>query len=221
MTVRAESEQPAPQRRQESSQAQPAASRRYILIELAIVTMGVLIALTLDGAREWMQNRSLVREARATIAQEITENRKELDEVLSGHAARRQRLNEAITLADDVLAGRPSSIRQLQLSLNLANLSEAGLTSAERTGALGSMRYPEVQRYSRLYAGQELFASQQRRSLERTAGALTFLRGDPGKASAADLTAFRTMVLGMLGDLTVEEQLGAHLRAAYDRVGEE
>jgi hypothetical protein len=56
-----------------------------------------------------------------------------------------------------------------------------------------------------------------RRSLERTATALTYLRDDPTKVSQPDLTAFRTIVLSMLGDLTIEEQLGQQLRAAYDR----
>ena len=46
-------------------------SFRWFLLELATITAGVLIALSVDSVREWQQHRSLVRQARATIAREI------------------------------------------------------------------------------------------------------------------------------------------------------
>jgi hypothetical protein len=109
---------------------------------------------------------------------------KDLDAVLKDAANRRNHLENAVLLADDLLSARNSSIRQVQLGLSLADLSAASFQSAERTGALGHMDYAEVQKYSRLYAIQDLFSDQQRRSLERTAAALAMLRGDPHKGPA-------------------------------------
>jgi uncharacterized protein (DUF3084 family) len=47
-------------------------------VHLAIVTAGILIALSLEGLREWREHRSLVNEARANLLSEIRDNRKEV-----------------------------------------------------------------------------------------------------------------------------------------------
>ena len=90
---------------------------RYFFIELLIVTAGVLIALSVDGLREWNQYRMLVREARATIAREIVENKREVDISLSEVENRRTNIRNAVTLANDLLATKKSAIRQHLLAL--------------------------------------------------------------------------------------------------------
>jgi hypothetical protein len=55
------------------SRPRPWASVRSVnslLVELIIVTAGVLIALSVDSLREWNRHRTLAREAEATIAVE-------------------------------------------------------------------------------------------------------------------------------------------------------
>jgi hypothetical protein len=46
-------------------------------IQLATITAGILIALSLEGVRETVRDRALVREARENIRHELADNQKE------------------------------------------------------------------------------------------------------------------------------------------------
>lgn len=189
---------------------------RYFFIELLIVTAGVLIALSVDSLREWNQYRMLVREARATIAREIADNKKEVDSSLSEVEARKANIRNAVTLANDLLATRKSAIQEFRLGFSIAEVSSAGWQSADRTGALSHMDYSEVQKYARLYAFQELFAAQQRQAVQRIASAIAILSDvNPHDAQPDDLRAFRQHLLALGGELDVERQLAERLSGLY------
>jgi len=188
---------------------------RYLLTELLIVTLGVLIALSVDSLRQWREHVALVDEARHNIAQEIRDNSKALDQVLGEIETRRKQIDDAIAVADDVLAKRPIRIKQFELGSTVPDISDANWKSAERTGALGYMEYAEVQRYSRLYDLQALFSEQQRRRIERIALALSAVSEDPEKAPTRDIETFRDRVLALRGDLLVVEQIGRGLKQHY------
>src|SRR5690348_13673367 len=53
-------------------------SLKELLRELAIITAGILIALSFEGLVQWRHHRELVREARANILSELRENQREL-----------------------------------------------------------------------------------------------------------------------------------------------
>jgi hypothetical protein len=60
---------------------EPAYTWRDFFVHLATITIGLFIALTLEGCVEWTHHRHLVREARDNLRSEIEENQKELREV--------------------------------------------------------------------------------------------------------------------------------------------
>lgn len=73
-----------------------------------------------------------------------------------------------------------------------------------------------MQRYSRIYALQDLYADHQRRSLERLTAALTILsNGDPYQAPARDLEAFRQQVMALRADLVLDDQIARRLAEVY------
>jgi hypothetical protein len=189
----------------------------HLATELVIVTAGVLIALLVQSLVESGQHRSLVREARATIAHEIADNKKKLDGTLAGIDERRRSLDSALKLADDLLATGKSGISSLNLILPLTELSAASWQSADRTGALSYMDYDEVQDYSGLYGAQDLFVSRERQSLEHLASAITIIGAaeTPYGSSKKDLETFRQQVLALKADLVIIEQLGRKLAETY------
>lgn len=192
-------------------------SLKSFLLELATITAGVLIALSVDSVREWQQHRSLVHQARATIAREIAANRNEVQNALKGAQERDKQLQKAFAIADDLLARRPANTTELTITMSFSEISEAAWLSADRTGALSHMEYAEVQRYSRLYALQDLYERQQRRALERvTAAVALFSHGDPTKAPMADVESFRRELLSLGGELHVLDQFGKQLLEGYD-----
>jgi len=194
-------------------------SARGFFLELLVVTAGVLIALSLEGLREWNHYRSLAREARETIAREIADNKREIDGMLDDVDKRKENLETALGFADEMLKTKKTDIHTLDVGFTLAELSGASWQTAERTGALSHMEYSEVQKYSRLYAAQGLFAAQQRRTLERMTSAVAIVGGadDPALAPAKDLEMFRQQVLALRAEVFVGEQLARQLSELYGK----
>ncbi len=191
----------------------------YFMTELLIVTAGVLIALSVDSLRGWNRDRQLVEEARRTIALEINENRQDVERVLAGTDTRQKNLENSREFVNEMLATKKSDRQQLELNAEVADLSSAAWQSAASTGALSHMNYDEVQRYSRLYAVQDLYMDHQRQSLRRVTGALALIsEGDPHTAAPEDLRLFRQEVRALIGELYIESQLGARLVELYREI---
>lgn len=184
------------------------------------VTAGVLIALLVNGLVEARNNRNLVRDARATIAREIVDNRNDLDKTLGGYDADDKALEQAIKFATEMLSTRSTKITKLELHVNLADVSSTGWRTAERTGALSHMDYAEVQKYSKLYDLQDLFVEQQRSLVSRLAAATAILSSDfnPDDPNPRDLEGFREQVMLMRAALKVQEQFARRLAENYAEV---
>jgi hypothetical protein len=194
----------------------PAHSLKDFVIQLITITAGVLIALSFEGAREWWHYRSLVSEARETIRRELADNKKEVEVVLKGTAGRRQNLGSAIRLADELLGKKTQTVHEINLGFDMADLSTASWQSAERTGALAHMDYAEVQKYSRVYGHQDLFAERQRLGVEQLGLAMGILQGDPTEATPRDIELFRQRVIELRATLEIEEQVARKLVQSYE-----
>lgn len=181
------------------------------VIQLGTITAGILIALSLEGVRESMRDRALVREARENIKREIADNKREIDDEIAQIADRTKKIDTALRFARELLATRHSDIKQLEIGLNFPTLSSASWQTAERTGALAHMDYAEVQKYAALYGFQEFMSSQHRRAIDVMAGALGILSNseatDPTKASPAELERFRDEIIALKSVLFIEEQM--------------
>src|SRR5580765_6049149 len=105
---------PAPPPSPEATAHHGSGRGRYILTELFIVTVGVLVALSVDGFRQWYEHRALAGEARRNIAQEIRDNSGRLNSVLNEIDMRRKQIDDVLTLTDDLLAKRKSSVNQIE-----------------------------------------------------------------------------------------------------------
>jgi hypothetical protein len=181
------------------------------------ITVGVLIALLINGLVEWNNNRALVAQARQTIADEVRRNQKDLDRTIPGMADDVKRFDNAIAFANDMLTRRKTTITELKLHLNLADIISAGWHTAERTGALSHMPYEEVQRYSLLYDLQDVVIGQQRALLGQLAAASALIGGDfdPDNPNPKDLEEFRNRVLQLRSHLVIHEQMARRLAERY------
>jgi hypothetical protein len=128
-------------------------TRKGAVVELAIVTVGVLIALSFDGVRGWMRERSLVEEARMNLATELRANRAAIEAVIKTIPTREQELTRVRDIAQSLLAGRPAS-GTAELNFELPELTTAAYSSAQLTGAFGLMEYAEVSDYAAVYGFQ-------------------------------------------------------------------
>ena len=192
-------------------------SVKDFLLQLLTITVGVLIALSIEGILEWRHHRALVAEAREMIAREIDDNRRDLAGELAGVAKRNKDLGDVLQFTNELLAGRKTDVQTISPGASLASLNAASWQSAERTGALSYMDYAEVKEYSKIYSLQELFSAQQRTVLASVTSSLSILaQGDPHKAPPRDLEIFRSHLLTTVAEMTAEEQLGRQLLALYE-----
>jgi hypothetical protein len=180
-------------------------------VQLITITAGILIALSLEGVRETIRDRALVREARENIHREIADNKREIDGEIAQMPDRAKKIDTALQFANQLLKDQHTEIHTLELALDFPTLSTASWQTAERTGALAHMDYGEVQKYAALYSFQDFLTSQHRRAIDglsATIGIITASEGgDPTNASAADLQRFREQVIALRSLLFVEGQM--------------
>ena len=194
-------------------------SLKNLLIELGTITLGILIALSLEGILEWNHYRKLVNEARETIRREITDNAEDLRKALAKAGEANRNIEQALQMVRELLSTRKTSISTLSLSVEVAELSSVSWQSAERTGALSHMPYTDVQGYSKVYGMQDLYAARQRQALDRLATALAHVgfAAEPEKAAPEDLRALRSQVRDLQASLYLLDQFGKELLKSYQK----
>jgi len=188
------------------------------LFQLTTITIGVLIALSFDAALRWNADRTLVAEARATIALEIADNRHELDAHLAAYDARVSSIDDGLKLIAEIEAGVEPTIHEVTLGFSFPSLNDAGWQTAERTGAIALMDYSEVQELAELYALQELFTDTLRPVMvgSTEAGVIMNSPGDPF-ASQAVRESVRSRLLAVRAYWELGRQLGAQLSESYSK----
>ena len=188
-------------------------------IQLVTITAGILIALSLEGVRESIHDRALVREARENIHREIADNKREVDNEIGAMPERGKKLDTALRFANELLKTQHTEVHSLSLELSFPTLSAASWQTAERTGALAHMDYAEVKKYAALYAAQDFLAQQQRRAMEAMAATVGLVTaspdGDPEKLPVADLERFRNRIVALRSILFIEEELATGAAARY------
>jgi hypothetical protein len=196
-------------------------SWRDILIHLATITVGLFIALSLEGCVEWQHHRHLVHEARANIRTEMQDNQKELrsaiDAIHKEQAEVKQDISALSALRENLNA------HGLSVTLRFTNsaLQNASWNTARETGALSYMAYPEVKTYAELYDLQSTFASQ----TSRVTGAYTnsfsvlFIFDLDDKElpemKRSDISSALQKVLAVQSELMVYDNIAAGLDHRY------
>ncbi len=198
-------------------------SWRDILIHLATITVGLFIALSLEGCVEWQHHRHLVREARENIRTEIEDNQKELrsdiDHIHQEQADMKHNVEVLSALRNNL------NERGLNVTLRLesASLQDASWSTARTTGALAFMGYPEVKRYAALYDQQALFTGESSRVGNVYAESFQiFARFDLDKKSddpvkKADVNAALQKVLAVQGELLIYNAIAEELNRMYTK----
>jgi hypothetical protein len=143
---------------------EPITSWRSLFTHLGIVTVGILIALALEGCVEWIHHRNLANEARANITQEIRDNRAELEHSLASLPASDKAVQDIVAHMRNIKNEHSIEIRY---SFEDAHLSNASWSTAQTTGALSYMTYADVERFSRFYDLQREYVALQNDLLQR------------------------------------------------------
>lgn len=197
-------------------------SLRWFLAEIAIVTVGILIALSVDGIAEARKERKLVREAIGHLESEMRENKRDMDKVMPFVAERRRHLTETLALVETLIDHRERGVpyegrtNQSVVKFGL-DLPVTAFRTAETTGALGHMSYAQVSRYAQVYGVQQEFMRLYARMQDHHVGIAVLARIQLVKLSAAELVGWRQSLAVALSHLDELESMGRVLLRGYQR----
>ena len=130
---------------------EPIHSVRDFFLHLFTITIGLLIALSLEALVEHIHNRHLVAEARANIREELQINHEAVQKNM-GLIQQNIDTIKANVATIHLLQTHPKDFHgSLTNSMSFDSLNDAAWRTARDTGAVSFMPYKEVQRYSDLY----------------------------------------------------------------------
>ena len=138
---------------------EPIHSWRDIALHLGIVTVGLFIALMLEGLVEHIHNHHLVVQARANIRQELEDNHESAQQDLV-LLQKNIDLERANIQAIHNLQEHPDFHGSVRNTMSFNSLEDAAWRTARDTGALSFMPYDEVQRYSDVYMLEDFISKQ-------------------------------------------------------------
>jgi hypothetical protein len=132
----------------------PVHTWRDFLRHIVIVTVGILIALSLEGLLEWRHHRAIVREARENIRREIAGNLENVRKLLADQERAEREIADLLAFIDASPGSRP---KPEGFFMPLKLISAASWNSAQVTGAVTYMSFDEVQGYAAVYDLQQHF----------------------------------------------------------------
>jgi len=149
---------------------------RDFLLHLATITIGLLIALGLEGCVEWQHHRHLVHEAEASLRAEITSNESTLQSVLADVHKQQKTLKQDVILLDQMIKDPKAQIhQQMSLSYRLVGFDDVSWKTAQNTGALAYMPYTRAQEYAGIYSLQdELDTARSKAFATRSSASVSF-----------------------------------------------
>jgi hypothetical protein len=149
--------------------SEPVHGWRDFLIHLATITIGLLIALSLEGCVEFWHHRSLVHEAEESLQTEIRANAEELQGALDDVRKERELLRQDIAVMKKIIANPKETNREtMTINFRIRTFNNVSWKTAESTGALSYMPYERAKEYSNLYGAQNEIDVAERQAVRDT-----------------------------------------------------
>jgi hypothetical protein len=159
----------------------PIRGAKDFFVHISIVTIGILIALGLDGLREMLRERHLVRETRANFHHEFEGNRQDAGRELSQILLARDKLASILKAMPDLALQHPEDLAHQLSQLNnpyyffAANSWQAALS----TGVLAHMSPEEVAAYASATEAVRRYTQVQTGALDAETHALAIVHAHP------------------------------------------
>jgi hypothetical protein len=178
-------------------------------LHLTTITIGLFIALSLEGMVEWFHHRHLVHQARTTIYKEMTDNRKLLADDLTSIKADEARIEADIKTLAGLRAGAKFEHASLQYHLDWSSFADSAWRTAEATGALNYMDYETAQTLSDIYGQQRIVAGRGLQVFDQQNRAIApiYITSDPNLMSKDEIQLTLQRSADLLADLRALGQL--------------
>ncbi len=180
---------------------EPIHSWRDFLLHLLTITIGLLIAVGIEGIVEWQHHRHLAHEAEASLNIEIAHNHKQLAEIKRQIQSQRRELAQDLTVLGNMRGGTPIPQNSMSIHFSLGVLDNVSWRTAQSTGALAYMPYRDAQKFATVYEQQDILYRTQQNAVDDGIHA-TAIVATHEKLSAQDINE----MLNRIGILQVRLQ---------------
>jgi hypothetical protein len=193
---------------------------RDFLLHLFTITVGLLIALALEGCAERWHHRELRKEADANLRQEIRDNAKEIAAAHLANANEQENLKKVLEFLKARKEDRDYDIHEIRLDFTMGDLKDASWKTASATGALSYMEYDHVQRYAAAYQLQDKYSTLQDQTINEFLQLQSYViyGFDPKKLAPADAGAAELDARHTLAHLVAMDQIGTAVEKEYAEV---
>ncbi len=193
---------------------------KEFMIGLLMITIGLFIALSLEGLVGWFHHRHLVHEAEASLQAEIRSNAKDL----SGKAEQLKK-QQGVLKADVVLLNQYIKTHKMpkgnsmEVNFTISRFDNLSWTTAQSTGALSYMSYADAKEYAEIYMLQEAVDKAQeaaaRDAILSIAGAMN--GGENFDLSHDDAVLMKQRIEVLQGQLVLVNSLVGALDGTYKK----
>jgi hypothetical protein len=184
---------------------EPIIGWKDFLLHLFTITVGLLIALGLEGLVEWQHHRHLVHEAQASLHGEIVRNADSMQGTLDQlHKEQADLKHDADVLKGVIATGKMPKQGQMTIGFAIHGFDGVAWKTAQDTGAAAYMSYAQAQEYADIYGTQDELAQTEREAARDTIVSLApFMNSndsdpDPTRAEAQDIKGKIQILQGQL-----------------------
>jgi hypothetical protein len=193
---------------------------RDFLLHLFTITIGLVIALGLEGCVEWQHHRHLVQEAEQSLHTEIQNNAHSLAGIATDIHTQQTALKHDLEVLDFVIKNRkyPEHSSML-INFRISNFDNVSWSTAQSTGALAYMDYATAQEYAGIYHTQNLFdTTEEQAARDAILSLAPFLdqSGDDNRPpDIAEAISIKQHIEILEGQLRLLDALVTHLNTDY------
>jgi hypothetical protein len=128
---------------------------REFFIHLATITVGLLIALGLEGTVEWLHHRHVMHQAQASLFIEIKTNAESIQRKIASIEKHQAELAHVIEVLKRIIAD-PNGPQQetMTVLMDITSFDNVSWATAQSTGAVTYMPYSVARQYADIYSQQ-------------------------------------------------------------------
>jgi hypothetical protein len=135
-------------------------SWRDFFLHLVTITIGLFIALSLEGFVEWQHHRHLAHDAETSLRAEIKSNAEGMDSVLTDLHQRQATLKHDVKVLQFIVeTGKNPPDQNMKVDFRIVTFDDVSWKTAQTTGALSYMPYDLARDYSGIYAQQDILTA--------------------------------------------------------------
>lgn len=152
---------------------------RDFLLHLITITIGLLIALGLEGCMEWQHHRHLVHEAEAGLNSEVAQNTRTLASVRQQINAQQKQLDADLVVLAQMRAHPAAPHQQVVFAFSLHSFDDVAWRTAQATGAFSYMPYDDAKSYSDIYLAQDEVVDIEHQAIDDVMHSASFISTQP------------------------------------------